>query len=200
MLFRFFAFAVFYACAAASLASAQLHKVFPWFHRADPAVERHLFIGSPDFRIDRKRIGVLPFESGQRGEPAPPPFAPFLRQALAQRGIAGAIADIADPLRDVPETDRLRFDREWRIARALDSSKTTGVGLLALGRVDAVFRTASGGMVIKVSAELWDVERRAPVWSGRIGVDWIRRYPIEDCMLRAAIVLVEEWESAAPQD
>jgi hypothetical protein len=56
-----------------------------------------------------------------------------------------------------------------------------------------VFRTASGGMVIKISARLWDVESRAQVWSGRISVNWIRRYPLEDCLLRAAITLVEEW-------
>jgi len=71
------------------------------------------------------------------------------------------------------------------------------LALLATGRVDALFRTASGGMVIKVSAELWDVEGRVPVWSGRIAVNWIRRYPVEDCMLRAAMVFVEEWAAAA---
>ena len=180
-------------CCGASEAGAQLHRIFPWFHRAEPAIESQVFRSQPGIRIDGRRIGILPFPAGQEGQPVPPPFSSFLRNALYASASAGSVVDIDDPSGILPEAERERFGDTQRMALALDRSKAAGADLLASGRVEAVFRTASGGMVIKISARLWDVESCAQVWSGRISVNWIRRYPLEDCLLRAAITLVEEW-------
>jgi hypothetical protein len=161
-------------------AQAQMHKLFPWFHRSDPAIESQIFVIRPCIRLDAGRIGILDFQTAQDGEPLPPPFSPFILQALSRQGIQASRVALPSPSALASKQAEARFSESQRITLALDHSNAAGTGLLVSGQLDALYRTASGGLVIKITAQLWDVEARSQVWSGRLSLNWNKRYPLED--------------------
>jgi len=181
---------------AANGLSAQLKK-FPWVNRSDPKITAVVFVDAPQFKLACKEVGVLPFSVPDQGETKGAAFVTVLRQALLMRAVAETIADIpslpwdempAWKLRELSDADKISAVAEDGDARRLD--------LVVLGSVDALFRKPSGGLEARVTIRVVDTSDGEVLWYGTRHTNWIRRFPVEECLLHLAWAFVEDWTAS----
>jgi hypothetical protein len=119
-----------------------------------------------------------------------------LEQALFQEGTAAAVEYLFEapwkgplPPQETPLTDRKRWEAALLDARARQAD------LAVVGQLHSVFRTAGGGLTIKLTVRVISTQDGRVIWYGRKRADWIRRFPIEDCYLNLAWSLVRDWQA-----
>jgi hypothetical protein len=184
---------VLIAIVAADGLSAQL-KEFPWVNPSDPKINAVVFAEAPRFKLACKEVGVLPFRLPDQGEAKAAAFGTVLRQALLMQGAAETIADIptlpwdemaAGKLRELTDADKISAVAKDGDARRLD--------LVILGSVDSLFRKPSGGLEARVTIRVIDTSDGEILWYGTQQADWIRYFPVEECLLHIAWLFVESW-------
>ncbi len=177
--------------AAAALQSGGL---FPWLRRGDPKIETFVFMQRAGLAVGKKRIGLLPFPAAREAEPVPPDFASSLLRALLEdRQVTEVRKPEQAPWVALPEWRRRELDEPEQVRSAVAWGRAQGLDLIVLGRTEALFRTARQGLTVKVSVRVLSAEDGRVVWYGRKRAEWIRLFPIEDCMLHLARSFVEEW-------
>ena len=172
---------------------AQL-KGFPWINRGDPKIKAVVFVDAPQFKLACKEVGVFPFSVPDQGEPKAAAFATVLRQALLMQGAAETIADIPSlPWDELPA---------WKLRELTDAEKISAVAkdgdarrldLVVLGSVDSLFRKPSGGLEARVTIRVVNTRDGEILWYGTRHANWIRHYPVEECLLHVAWSFVEDW-------
>jgi hypothetical protein len=153
-------------------ASAQL------FVGSDPKIDTLVLHDAGPAEMDQRRILILPFESDQTLEPAPPDFAPHLKDAL---GAWLAAAEATVPFQ--PTT------------AGVAAARAAGFDFLVRGRTELYYQGGRQALKIRIRAELLDLTRRPAevVWRGRKTAAWSRRKPPEDCLLYLASDFVADW-------
>jgi hypothetical protein len=171
----------------------------PWFKRADPDITTHLFVYRTHLTLLDRRLGVYPFVIAQGGEPRPPEFAPLLTQALLQEGSAASVTHVPGaPWDQTPDWEASRWNEASRIAAVAADGRERGFDFVVLGRVDSFFRTAAQGLTAKVSVWLISTQDGAVVWYGSKKAEWLRRYSVEECVLRLAWSFATDWRPPRP--
>lgn len=166
----------------------------PWFKRADPDITTHLFVYRTHLTLLDRRLGVYPFVIAQGGEPRPPEFAPRLTQALLQEGSAVSVTQVPGaPWDQTPDWEASRWNEASRIAAVAADGRERGFDFVVLGRVDSFFRTAAQGLTAKVTVWLISTQDGAVVWYGSKKAEWLRRYSVEECVLRLAWSFATDW-------
>jgi hypothetical protein len=176
-----------------STAGARLQAA-PWFKRADPDITTHLFVYRTHLTLLDRRLGVYPFVIVQGGEPRPPEFGPPLTQALLQEGSAVSVTQVPGaPWDQTPDWEASRWNEASRIAAVAADGRERGFDFVVLGRVDSFFRTAAQGLTAKVTVWLISTQDGAVVWYGSKKAEWLRRYSVEECVLRLAWSFAIDW-------
>jgi hypothetical protein len=148
--------------------------------------------------LDRK-VGVYPFVVLQGGGPPPPEFAPLLTQALLQEGSARSVTQAPNaPWDSTPAWEANQWNEASRIAAVAADGRERGFDFVVLGRVDSFFRTAAQGLRAKVTVWLISTRDGAVVWYGAKKAEWLRRYVIEECVLRLAWSFAIDWRPPPP--
>ena len=179
-------------------AAAEGVKAFPWITQADPRIVTRTFITPSGPFVDGTRIVILPFDQPPGG-PAPPPFGEFVFQGLLQQGHAESIVSLpSTPWAEPPAWKAGRQTDADRFAAAALEGREHGCQYVVTGRVHWVFRTTAYGLRARVTIWVVAAETAEVVWYGTKTADWIRAYPLEDCLLRLAWSFVSDWEAPAP--
>jgi hypothetical protein len=140
------------------------------------------------------KLGVYPFVIVQGGEPAPPEFAPVFAQALLQEGSASSVTYVpATPWDDTPAWEAGRWTDATRIAALAADARRRGFDFVVMGRIDSFFRTAAQGLAAKVTVWLISAHDGAVVWHGSKKAEWLRRFSLEDCVIRLAWSFATDW-------
>jgi hypothetical protein len=189
---------VLLALAASLLAEARLHAA-PWFKRGDPEITTHLFVYRPHLLLLDRKLAVYPFVVVQGGEPVPPDFGPLLAQALLQEGSASSVTQIPDaPWDQTPTWEASRWNEAGRIAAVAADGRERGFDFVVLGRIDRFYRTAAQGLSAQVTVWLIETSDGAVVWYGAKKAEWLRRYTLEECVVRLAWSFAIEWRPPPP--
>ncbi len=184
---------VLIAIAAADGLSAQL-KGFPWINRSDPKINAVVFVDAPRFKLACKEVGVFPFRVPDQGEPQASAFATLLRQALLMQGAAETIADIPSlPWDDMPAWKLRELSDAEKISAVAKDGDARRLDLVVLGSVDSLFRKPSGGLEARVTIRVVDTRDGEILWYGTRHADWVRYFPVEECLLHIAWSFVEAW-------
>jgi len=188
--------ALFAAVPAASGGSA---PAAAWFKRGDPHITTFLFVYRPHLVLMDRELGVYPFVILQEGEPSPPEFGPLFTQALLQEGSIASVAYVPEaPWDGAPVWKANGWTEASRIAAVAADGRQRGYDFVVLGRVDRLFRTASDGLVARVTVWLISTSDGAVVWYGAKNADWLRRFPLEDCVLRLGWSFAVDWRPPPP--
>jgi len=149
-------------------ASSGVIEALPGFRRKDPRIQTFTYRRAYPLHLAGRSIAILPFPAPQPGRPKAPDFAPFLGLALGW-----AFPD------SVIELD----------------GNPTGADVLIEGKVDLLHRVGAQGLKASISASVFDVSAGEPfvLWSGTKKADWIRRFPMDDCLLQLADDFVKTW-------
>jgi hypothetical protein len=164
------------------------------FKRGDPAITTFLFVYRPHLLLFDRKLGIYPFVILQRGEPAPPEFAPLLAQALLQEGSASAVTYVPTaPWDDTPVWEAERWTEARRLAAVAADGRQRGFDFVVMGRIDSLFRTAAQGLVAKVTIWLISTHDGSVAWHGLKKAEWLRRFSLEDCVIRLAWSFAVDW-------
>ena len=178
---------------AADDLSAQL-KGFPWINRGDPKINVVVFVDAPQFKLACKEVGVFPFSVPAQGEPLAAAFATALGQALLMQSEAETIADIPSlPWDEMPAWKLRELSDAERIAAVATDGDARRLDLVVLGSVDSLFRKPSGGLEARVTIRVVDTRDGAILWYGTRHANWIRHFPLQECLLHIAWSFVEDW-------
>ena len=184
---------VLVAIVAAESLSAQL-KGFPWVNRSDPKIKAVVFVEAPRFKLACKEVGVLPFSVPDQGEEKAAAFGTVLRQALLMQGAAETIADIPTlPWDEMPAGKLRELTDAGKISAVAKDGDARRLDLVIFGSVDSLFRKPSGGLEARVTIRVIDTSDGQIVWYGTRQADWIRYFPVEECLLHVAWLFVESW-------
>jgi hypothetical protein len=165
---------------------AQVPETLPHFQRSDPRIRIETFLRSAEISVVEKRVGVFEFVSEPQGSPPSPDLAPYFQQALWQQQLAIEAVWLGPvPALSAPTPAGSRFDQAFILA-ASQVARTHGVDVVLIGRTQRVVRTISGGLTVKATLWLVHVEGQTVLWHGRFRADWLRHFPLEDCLLHAA--------------
>ena len=93
-------------------------------------------------------------------------------------------------VRELTDADRIAAVAKQGYSRKLD--------LVILGSVDALFRKPSKGLTARVTLRVINTRDGEVLWYGTKRADWLRRFALDDCLLRLAWSFVSEW-SAPPK-
>lgn len=174
-------------------------RAAPLFKRGDPHITTYLFVYRPHLMLLDRKLGVYPFEIVQGGEPLPPEFAPLLAQALLQEGSARSVTPVPSaPWDQTRAWEMGRWSEVHRIAAVAADGRERGFDFVVLGRIDRFFRTAAQGLMAKVTVWLISTEDGAVVWYGAKQAEWLRRYSVEDCVLRLTWSFAVDWRPPPP--
>ncbi len=181
------------------LCGTQPVKAAPLFKRGDPRITTYLFVYRPYLVLLDRKVGVYPFDVVQQGEPVPPAFAPLLAQALLQEGSAVSVTQVPiAPWEQTPIWEAPQWSEAGRIAAVLADGRERGFDYVVLGRIDRFYRTAAQGLMARVTVWLISTQDGAVVWYGAKHAEWLRRYPLEECLLNLAWSFAIDWRPPLP--
>ena len=172
---------------------AQL-KSFPWFNRSDPKITTRVFTRNPGFRLSCKDVGVFPFSVSELSESASADLSTYVRQALLAQGVAETIAHISTaPWNEVPAWKARKLSENDKLRAIGADAAGRGLELAVVGRLGAAFRKPSKGLSVR--ATVWVIRARDGeiVWYGTKHADWIRYFPLEECLYHLAWSFVLDW-------
>lgn len=170
-----------------------------WFKRGDPAITTFLYVYRPHLLLFDRKLGIYPFVILQGGEPAPPEFAPLLAQALLQEGSAASVTYVpAAPWDQTPVWEAGGWNEARRLAAIAADGRQRGFDFVVMGRVDSFFRTAAQGLVAKVTIWLISTEDGRVVWYGAKKAEWLRRFSLEEHVIRLAWSFATDWRPPPP--
>ena len=179
--------------------AAQKLKSFPFFNRSDPKIETRVFVHAPQLKLACKEVGVLPVSRSHQPDPAAPAFETFLQQALLQNAKAEMIDSVPSlPWDNLPAWKVRELTDADRIAAVAKQGYSRKLDLVILGSVDALFRKPSKGLTARVTLRVINTRDGEVLWYGTKRADWLRRFALDDCLLRLAWSFVSEW-SAPPK-
>ena len=185
--------------AIALIAPAENLAAGSWFKRGDPHITTFLFVYRPHLLLLDRQLGVYPFVIEQGGEPSPPEFAPLFAQALLQEGSTASIVFVPEaPWEATAPWKAGLWTESARIAAVAADGRQRGFDFVVLGRVDRLYRTTADGLVAKVTVWLISTADGAVVWYGAKNADWLRRFPLEDCILRLGWAFAIDWRPPPP--
>jgi hypothetical protein len=177
---------------------AERLKAASWFKRGDPAITTFLFVYRPHLLLFDRKLGVYPFVILQGGEPPPPEFAPLLAQALLQEGSAASVTYVPEaPWDGTPVWEAGRWTEARRLAAIAADGRRRGFDFVVMGRVDSLFRTAGEGLAAKVTVWLISTRDGGVVWYGTKKAEWLRRFSLEECVIRLAWSFAIDWRPPA---
>ncbi len=165
-------------CLVLLLSAAQAPRIFT---RSDPKIDHLVWVRKLPPYLDKKRVGFLPFQVPDSVSPEPPSFAEILQQLVQAENaarsvtVAGSVAFAADDVDAAARFGRLQ-----------------GYDLVVLGRVDSLFRRSNGGLVLKITLRLVSTSKGEVLWYGAKKADWIRYFPLEDCLRSLAYAFLDD--------
>ncbi len=168
---------------ASGIAPAQGIK---FFNRSDPKVQTLIFIDNAALDITDRRIGIFPFPASPFAAPSPA-FGEVLHQSILAIEIAGQVVYLDNVKQEGEQSETERIAAAARYGRALK------LDLVMLGRVDSLSARSSGALNVKITLRIISTRNGEVLWYGVKKVDWIRRYPIEDCLRLVAESFLEEF-------
>jgi hypothetical protein len=192
-------FALLVLLVALGLCAAQARLSAGWFKRGDPAITTFLYVYRPHLLLLDRKLGVYPFVILQGGEPVPPEFGPAFAQALLQEASAAGVTYVpVAPWEGTPAWELDRWTAGGRLAAIAADGRQRGFDFVVMGRVDSFFRTAAQGLVAKVTVWLVSTENGAVVWYGAKKAEWLRRFSLEECVIRLCWSFATAWRPPHP--
>ena len=185
--------------AVGSTLPAQKLKPFPFFNRSDPKIDTRVFVHAPQLKLAGKEVGVLPFSRSSQPDHNAPSFETFLQQALLQNAKAEMIDSVPTlPWDNLPAWKLIELTDADRIDAVAKQGYSRKLDLVVFGKVDALFRKPSKGLVARVTLRVVSTRDGEILWYGTKRADWLRHFTLEDCLLHLARSFVSEW-SASPK-
>ena len=169
-------------------------KSFPWFNRGDPKITTRVFTRNPGLRLSCKDVGVFPFEVPELTEPRSPDFSTAMRQALLTQGAAETIAHVSTlPWDEVPAWKARELSESDKLAAIAADAAARKLEIALVGRVGSAFRKPGKGLTVRATVWIIDARDGTVLWYGTKQADWIRYFPLDECLYHLAWSFVLEW-------
>ena len=173
-------------------AGSPVSAIVPLASAQEPKIQTEVIVDKRTTDLLELKIGIFPFASNIKGEPGAPPFARYLEKALLQAG-ADATAAARRPWDGLPTHRLAALTGEDRREALAAAARSSGRDLVIWGTVENFYRDARGGLRVRVSLRVISAESGTVLWRGEKYAEWIRRFPVEDCLLNLAWSFVAEW-------
>ena len=169
-------------------------KGFPWFNRGDPKITTRVYTRNPGFRLACKDVGVFPFAVPELNGPRPPDFSTSLRQALLTQGAAETIAHVSTlPWDEVPAWKVRELSESDKLGAIAADAANRKLEVAVIGRLGSAFRKPAKGLTVRATVWIIDARDGEVLWYGTKQADWIRYFPLEECLYHLAWSFVLEW-------
>ena len=172
---------------------AQL-KSFPWFNRGDPKITTRIFTRNPGFRLSCKDVGVFPFAGPELSAQPSPDLATYVRQALLAHGAAKTVAHVSTlPWDEVPAWKARELGENEKLRAIAADAANRELEVAVVGRLGSAFRKPSKGLTVRATVWIINARDGEILWYGTKQANWIRYFPLEECLYHLAWSFVLDW-------
>ena len=165
-----------------------------FFQRADPKIQTLVFHRDQPPYFAKKKVGVLEFPTPAAGEPGAPSFGDLFHQLLLSEDTANRVAFL-----EGVSWDREKLTEDQRVTAAAAYAQARALDVVVLGRVDSLYRRANDGLAVKVTLRVVSAAGGEVLWFGSKQADWIRYFPLEDCLRTLANSFLDDLLPPAPK-
>ena len=174
-------------------------KSFPWFNRGDPKITTRVYTRNPGLRLSCKDVGVFPFVAPELTGPRAPDFSTAMRQALLRQGAAEKIAHVSTlPWDEVPAWKVRELSESDKLGAIAADTAARKLEVAVVGRLGSAFRKPGKGLTVRATVWIIDARDAEILWYGTKQADWIRYFPLEECLYHLAWSFVLEWGQPSP--